>query len=365
VTGHGPLHTALCERLSIRHPVLLAPMAGGYSTPELVAAVSEAGGMGFFGANGMTVEALRAAVRRAAELTQRPFGVNVLLAGPHPAQGDQTALQAAVDELRSRYEPDPATPSRAGTAEELLQLAIDEGVAVLGVGLGDPIEVVRLAHDAGRPLVAMAATADDLARCAEVGSDVVVAQGAEAGGHRSTLSLESGEEPPLVGLAALLPAARRLVDVPLVAAGAIGDGRGVAAALALGADGVQVGTLFMVAREAGTPPAFRRKLRAARDADSIVSIAISGRPARLLPNELVQAVRRGGEASVGYPAQRGLLGDFYAAGRTRDDGELLPLLTGQGTQLLPPEDEPAAAIVESLVAGARATIADLAQRFPS
>jgi nitronate monooxygenase len=137
----------------------------------------------------------------------------------------------------------------------------------------------------------------------------------------------------------------------------------VAAALALGADGVQVGTLFMVAREAGTPPAFRRKLRAARDADSIVSIAVSGRPARMLPNELVRAVRRAGEASVGYPAQRGLLADFYAAGRTRDDGELLPLLTGQGTQLLPPEDEPAAAIVDGLVAGARATIAELARRF--
>src|SRR3954462_12791934 len=145
-------------------------MAGGYSTPELVAAVSEAGGMGFFGANGMTADALRTAVRRAAELTRRPFGVNVLLAGPYPAQGDQGSLQAAVEDLRARYRPDPAAPSRGGTAEELLQVAIDEGVAALGVGLGDPAEVVRLAHDAGRPLVAMAATADDVARCAEAGS---------------------------------------------------------------------------------------------------------------------------------------------------------------------------------------------------
>jgi nitronate monooxygenase len=364
VTGRGPLHTALCERLSIRHPVLLAPMAGGYSTPELVAAVSEAGGLGFFGANGMTAEALRAAIRRARELTDRPLGVNVLLAGPHPPQGDQVALQAAVEELRSVHRPDPAPARQTGTPEELLQVGIDEGAAVLGVGLGDPAEVVRLSHDAGLPLVAMAATAADVARCAEAGSDVVVAQGAEAGGHRSTLRLESGEVPPLVGLAALLPSARRLVDVPLVAAGAIADGRGVAAALALGADGVQVGTRFLVAREAGTPPAFRRKLRAARDADSIVSVAVSGRPARLLQNELVQAVRRAGEASVGYPAQRGLLGDFFAAGRQRDDGELLPLLTGQGTELLPAEDEPAAAIVEELVAGTLNTIADLAARFP-
>src|SRR3954447_25358432 len=298
VTARGPLHTALCERLSIRHPVLLAPMAGGYSTPELVAAVSEAGGLGFFGANGMTAESLRAAVRRARELTQRPVGVNVLLAGPHPSQGDQPALQAAVDELRSRYHPDPAPSRQAGTPEQLLQVAIDEGAAVLRVGLGDPVDMVRLSHAAGLPLVAMAATAADVARCAEVGADVEVAQGAEAGGHRSTLELQSGETPPLVGLAALLPSARRLVDVPLVAAGAIADGRGVAAALALGADGVQVGTRFMVAREAGAPPASRARLRAARDSDSVITVAASGRPARLVRNELLDAVRAAGEATA-------------------------------------------------------------------
>src|SRR5262249_26804917 len=159
-------------------------------------------------------------------------------------------------------------------------------------------------------------------------ADVVVAQGAEAGGHRSTLSPESRGAPPMVGLAALLPSARAAVSVPLVAAGASAGGPGVAAAAAPGAGGVPGGAPFLGAPEAGTPPAYRRRLREGRDEDSVLSIAVSGRYARMLPNALIDAVRGAGEASVGYPAQRRLLADFYAAGSTRDDGDLLPLLAG-------------------------------------
>jgi nitronate monooxygenase len=186
----------------------------------------------------------------------------------------------------------------------------------------------------------------------------VVAQGGEAGGHRGTFELRVGEPPPLIGTLALVPQVVDAVDVPVVAAGGIADGRGVAAALALGADGAMLGTRFIAARESGATPAQRRRLTTLRDTDTVVSDAVSGRPARWVQNRLVDALRAGPEP-LGWGRQGAEIADLRAAAAAAGDADLLPMLAGQAAGLDAAE-RPAGEIVEELVAQAAAVLRRLA-----
>lgn len=360
----SPLTTPLCAALGIAHPILLAGMAGGPTTPELVAAVSEAGGLGAFGASGMTAEALTAAVRRARELTAAPIAVNVLVApatDPDPAGGDP---RPAIAELRAALglpaEPPPTPPP--ATARELVEAGLAAGATVVSVGLGDPAEVADLAAGAGAPLVAMASSVADAVRSVVSGADVIVAQGSEAGGHRSTFEVPRDGSVPLVGTFALVPQVVAAVDVPVVAAGAVMDGRGLAAALALGAQGVQMGTRFLVAAESGAPPGYRHRVAEARDTDTVVTRAVSGRPARGLPNRLVATLEALGPPALGYPRQAAASADLRGAAARADEPELIALWAGQGAGLAG-APRPAAEILRETVDEAVAVIRALAARL--
>jgi nitronate monooxygenase len=358
----GPLHTALCELLGVRHPVLLAGMAGGPTTPELVAAVSRAGGLGVFGASGMTPDALAAAVRRARELTDAPVGVNVLVAPSVPGSGDPEATRTHLAPLRRELglpDPPPPPPARPGTPEELVAAGLEAGARVVAVGLGDPAPIVPLAKAAGVPLLAMVTTAEEARRVVASGADAVVAQGSEAGGHRSTLELPADGSLPMVGTFALVPQVAAAVDVPVVAAGAVMDVRGLVAALALGAAGVQMGTRFLGAREAAVPESYRARLRAARETDTRLIRALTGRPARGLPNRLVELMERDAPASLGWPTQAVAMGDIREAGARKDDPELIALFAGQGAGMVDPEPLGAEEIVRRVVEEAHAALARL------
>ncbi len=203
------MQTRLTETLGIEHPVMLAGM-GGVSYHRLVAAVSEAGGFGCLGASTMSPERMVTEIAAVRELTDRPFGADLLTAMP----GDMASQ---------------------------VQLVIDGGASVFVAGLGVPAKVVALCHDAGLLVVNMCGKVDHARRAVDAGCDLVVAQGTEAGGH--------------TGLVATMPLVPQIVDavgkqVPVVAAGGIFDGRGLAAALALGADGVWIGTRFIATPEA-------------------------------------------------------------------------------------------------------------------
>jgi nitronate monooxygenase len=356
----APLATHLCEVLGIRHPVLLAGMAGGYTTPELVAAVSRAGGLGAFGLNAMSVEAAAEAVARARALTSAPFAVNVLVAGPTPpdrrGRDPVEALAPLRDELGLAGE---GAPPAAATPRELVAAGLEAGASAVSVGLGDPGDVHDLARAAGVPLIAMASSVEDAVRSVRSGADVIVAQGSEAGGHRSTFDVPEDGEVPLVGTFALVPQVADAVGVPVVAAGGIMDGRGLAAALALGAQGVQMGTRFLVAAESGAPEGYRRRVREARDTDTVITRAVSGRPARGLPNRLVAALEAAGPPALGYPRQAAASGGLRSAAAAADRPDLIALWAGQAAGLA--SGSPAAAeIVAEVVAEAAALLRRLA-----
>jgi nitronate monooxygenase len=355
------LTTRLCRLLGIRHPVVLAGMAGGATTPELVAAVSRAGGLGTLGLSALSVAGARAAVTRARELTDAPVAVNVLVAPPLPPAPGGADPQPVLAALRAELglPPEPPPPVPPAGARELVAAGLEAGARVVSVGLGDPGVVRDLAADAGAPLLAMVSTVADAVRAVEAGADVIVAQGSEAGGHRSSFDVPPDGVVPLIGTFALVPQVVAAVDVPVVATGGIMDGRGLAAALALGADGVQMGTRFLVTAESGVPEGYRRRVAQARDTDTVMTRAVSGRPARGIRNRLVAALEEAGPPGLGYPAQGGASADLRAAAAAADEPELIALWAGQAAGLAR-SSEPAERLVEEIVAEARRILQALA-----
>ena len=354
------LNTPLCDMLGIRYPILLAGMAGGPTTPELVAAVSDAGGLGTFGAAGMRLDALRDAVRRARQLTDAPIAVNVLLAPPRPATSEPEALRAALQPVRSELgldaEPPAAAPAPAPV--ELVEAALEEGATIVSTGLGDPAPLIQLARAAGAPVIAMVATVADARQAVASGADVIVAQGSEAGGHRSNFEVPASGPPALIGTMALVPQVVAAVDVPVVAAGGIMNGGGLIAALALGAHGVQLGTRFLRTVESGANAGYRERLAHAEDTDTEIITAFSGRPARGLRNRMLDALETAGSPSIGWPRQAAAWADVRAESDRRGSGDFISLWAGQAAGLSGPEIG-ARAVVEEIVTEAAATLARL------
>lgn len=360
--ARGPLTTRLCEILGIRHPLILAGMAGGFTTPELVAAVSRAGGLGVFGATGMTADALADAVSRARSLTDRPVGVNVLLARPTEGNPDVAAVQSTLAPFRSELgipHPPPATPTAPSSAEDLVAAGLAAGASVVSVGLGDPKPVMELAGAAGAPVIAMVATVADARQAETSGADVLVAQGGEAGGHRSNFTVGPDGQVPTVGTMALVPQVVRAVKVPVVASGGIMDGRGLVAALALGAAGAQLGTAFLSATESSASRGYRDGMATAADTDSVITAAVTGRPARMLTSSFVEALMAG-PPPLGWPRMAPTTADIRAAADAQGRRDLAVYLTGQASGLAKREERGAEDIVAEIIREATETIAALA-----
>jgi nitronate monooxygenase len=357
------LRTPLCDLLEIAYPILKAPMAGGTDTVELVAAVSLAGGLGILGALMLSPEALREAIRAIRARTDRPFGVNLIVHPPEPEQGDVAAVQGHF----ARYRQELGLPPADGAvtlpppfAPAQLRVICEEGVPVLNT-MGDPSGLVEPAHAAGIKVMPFVTTVAEARRAVALGADAVVAQGAEAGGLRGTFRLGLDGEVPLVGTMALVPQVVDAVKVPVVAAGGIMDGRGVVAALALGASGVMLGTRFSVARESGVTASWRAALRAADETDVVVNVVANGRPARSLRNRLIEDYQRSGLAPLSFPHQYFVAAEIHRAARDQDRAELTYLAAGQGVRLAK-DGQPAAEIVAELVAEAEARLGNLPHR---
>lgn len=351
------IDTALTRLLGIRRPILLAGMAGGPTTPELVAAVSRAGGLGVFGVAGMATDAVHDAVESAVRMADgAPVGVNVLIspAVPRPGANPEQVQQvlAPIRDAMGIPHPPSAAPA-SPTPLDLVEAGLAAGATVVATGLGDPAVVAQAARDAGAPLIAMVSTVDDARRVVQSGADVVVAQGGEAGGHRSNLDVPDDRPVPLVGTMALVRQVVAAVEVPVVAAGGIMDGAGMAAALALGASGVQLGTALLVADEAGVPPGWRERIRDARDDETIITRALSGRPARGLPNALTRALDAPG--AMGWPQQNAAAADVRRAAARADDPEHMSLWAGQAAALAG-DDRPAGVILDEIMDDALAAM---------
>jgi nitronate monooxygenase len=362
------LRTPLCDLLGVDVPILQAGM-GGYAGAELAAAVSEAGGLGILGGHATSADELREMIAQTRALTNRPFGVNLLLAEDHrhpaPASGigDADAVQAVLNPMRSRLGL-PAKhglpPAPVADLGERIEVVLEARVPVLSVGLGSPSEeLVGRCHLSEVKVIAMAASAADAVTFAAAGVDAIVAQGSEAGGHRSHVRKPNDPGVGAVGTVALVPEVVDAVEVPVIAAGGIADGRGLVAALALGAQGAMLGTRFLATREALAGAAYKRALiDASGDATTVTDVA-SGRYARLIRNAFIEEY---GDAPVlPFGWQGSAVSDLFQGARERENPDGMGLWAGQSVGLirdLPPAGE----VVARIVAEANATLARLLGR---
>ncbi len=355
------LRTPLCDLLGIRYPLVQAPMSGGWTTPELVSAVCEAGGLGVLAGARVTPERLREDIREVKARTDRPFGVNFLLALPEPASGDVSTVQRFLDGFRVELglpsgETELTVPP--SPLQEQLEVVFEERVPVLSTAMGDPGELVERAYEEGMRTIAAVTTVEEAVLVTERGADAVVAQGAEAGGHRATFELGPDGEGQLVGTMALVPQVVDAVNVPVVATGGIADGRGLVAALALGAAGAQLGTRFLLARESGAHPDYRNRLLNATEEDAVVTPAFTGRPARALRNRFLEEYSNAGLEPLAWPLQSLAAGDIYAASQGANNDDYSPLMAGQGLRMLKGE-QGAGEIVEEILSEATIVLSRL------
>lgn len=335
------METALRETLELDHPVVQAPI-GSATCPELAAAVSEAGALGHLAVTWRSLDGTRDAISRTRELTDRPFGVNL-----------------ALDE-RTTHRP----------TDEHLDAVLDAGAEVVSLSFGDPRPHVETIRDAGATPMVTVGSAAEAVRAVDAGAAVVVAQGWEAGGH-----LQSD-----VATMPLVPRVADAVDVPVVAAGGIADGRGVAAALALGADGAWLGTRFVATEEANVADDYRERVAAADETDAVRTDAFDkgwpGREHRVLRNSTFErwdaagqppaGERPGEDDTVGaypndYPVER--YGDDLPVAGSTGETEAWALYAGQSVGLTD-DVEPAADVVESLVAEAETAVSRLRRAEP-
>lgn len=346
----------LTRRLGIELPIVQAPLGGGPGTPELTAAACEAGAFGILGAGYLDPDDARDAVRRTRSLTGRPFGVNLFLAGP-PRRTEAAAARDRLERLATELGLEAALPAEPrGLPDPLQQLEVllEEEVRVVSFTFGCPApDVVAALHDVGRLCVGTAGTVEEARLLAAAGVDAVVAQGSEAGGHRGGFT-DVAETP---GLVALVPAVVDAVEVPVIASGGIMDGRGVVAALALGAQAAALGTAFLRSPEAGTNPAYRKALLLADETSTVTTSAFSGRPARGIRNAYIEAFPPGDPEVPDFPVMNYLTRPLRTASAAAGSAEAQSLWAGQGVGR--DRDLPAADLIAALVAEAEAALTRL------
>jgi nitronate monooxygenase len=346
----------LLDQLEV--PIVQAPLAGGPSTPELAAAVCNAGGLGFVAGGYRTPEGLAEALARTRTLTDRRFGVNLFAPTGTPAEPELVRRYA--EALRPLAE-------RAGVAlgeprfdddgfDAKLALLLENPPGVVSFTFGcPPAETIARVRGAGSAVWVTVTDPDEAEEAVAAGADAVVVQGVEAGGHRG--SFVDRADRVDYGLLALLALVRARVGVPLVATGGIATGRGVAAVLTAGAAAAQIGTAFMRAPEAGTSPPHREALGSARPTG--LTRAFSGRLARGIVNRF--QAEHSAAAPLAYPEVHHVTAPLRAHGRNAGDADVINLWAGQAHALA--EERPAAEIVARLAEEARAAAAQVAERL--
>jgi nitronate monooxygenase len=332
--------TAITRRLGIEYPIVQGPFGGGLSSARLVAAVSNAGGLGSFGAQGMTPNRIREVVGEIRALTTLPFAVNLWISTEDAGVigATRSTYDAALVPLAPFFSelrvPPPTLPWHDwATFDEQVSALLDARPPVFSFVFGvPPAHVIDECRRRSIVTIGTATTVEEAVALEGSGVDVVVATGFEAGGHRP--SFLRSPESSLTGLFSLLPQVCDAIDIPVIAAGGIADGRGVAAALALGADGVQIGTAFLACEESNAPPAHREALFDARAAPTVLTRAFSGRLARGLRNTLADALEDRAAAFLPYPLQSQRVGALRDEAIRRGRIDLISLWSGQSGRLL-------------------------------
>lgn len=334
----------LTEMLGIRYPIVQAGM-GGVAGAELAAAVSRAGGLGILGGFGLQPDELRERIRAVRRATDRPFGVNLwvhaAMVGRQPLERPEPERVRAVRDTLNGFRrtlglppaqvaPSPRAPRGV---EELVAVVLEERVPVLSVALGDPGEaLVQRCRDGAVRTMAMVSTVDEARAVARSGVDIVVAQGSEAGGHHATWTGAGDSARP--GAMALVPRILDVIEKPVLVAGAVGDGRGIAAALSLGASGVVLGTRFVATRESRAPQFWKQQIVESEADATVVTTAFSGLPARAIRNRFVEEYEASGSPVLPPLQQKPAARDIFDEAKKRSDGRYFPMWAGQSAGLV-------------------------------
>jgi len=328
----------LTAKLGIGYPVIQGPL-GGLSSQKLTAAVSNFGGLGSFGAHGLEPEAIKEVIAQIRSLTSKPFAMNlwVSMEDEGATTSDENAFNrslapltpylAALGAPRPEYK--PYSPTRfEDQARGLLDANVPVFSFIFGIPPREILEECRTKHIV---TIGTATTPDEGAALEEAGVDAIVASGFEAGGHRGSF-LRAAED-SLTGTFSLVPQIVDRINVPMIAAGGVADARGVIAALALGAEAVQIGTAFLACEESGAGVLRREALRDRKAGHTALTKGFTGRLARGIHNRLLEELNQPGTEILPYPLQRGLVRNLSIAAEAAGRADLLPLWAGQSANL--------------------------------
>jgi nitronate monooxygenase len=330
--------TRISDRLGIQYPIIQGPL-GGLPSQRLTAAVSNFGGLGSFGALGLTPSGIQEVIAEIRSLTNKPFAMNlwVSMEDEGAATSDAEAFERALSHLASHLEALGASkpqfsPYKPVRFEDQVRVLLDAKVPAFSFIYGiPPKEIFEECHRQGVVTIGTATTRDEAIALEQAGVDVVVASGFEAGGHRGSF-LRSSED-SLTGTISLVPQIVDAVGIPVVAAGGIADARGIVAALALGAEGVQMGTVFLACEESGASALHREAILSGKANRTSLTRGFTGRLARGIHNQLLEEMNRPGVAVLPYPLQRALMRNLAVPAQQAGCSELLALWAGQSAGL--------------------------------
>jgi nitronate monooxygenase len=344
--------TRVSEKLGIEYPIIQGPL-GGFSSQRLAAAVSNFGGLGSFGAHSLAPSAIQEVVAEIRSLTNRPFAMNLWVSMEDEGATTSNAedFERAVSHLTPHLEAVGASKPQFSTYkplrfEDQARALLDAKVPVFSFIYGiPPKEILDECHSQGMVTIGTATTPDEAVALEQAGVDVIVASGFEAGGHRGSF-LRSSED-SLMGTISLVPQVVDAVQIPVVAAGGIADARGVVAAFELGAEGVQMGTVFLASEESGASALHREAILSGKASRTSLTRGFTGRLARGIHNRVLEEMNRPGVTILPYPLQRGLMRNLAVPAQQAGRSELLALWAGQSAGIA--RHRGVAALLQSIV----------------
>ncbi|AVK84673.1 nitronate monooxygenase [Lysinibacillus sp. B2A1] len=334
------LNKKITELLKVEYPIIQAPMAGGITTSKLVAEVSNSGGLGMIGGGYMTPIQMREQIKEIKQLTSNPFGINLFV--PSAFKVKENEIKSAnhvLNSIRQQLNLQPKDnfdiPNFNDVFEtfiEQIKVVIEEKVPICSFTFGIPSkEVIAELKQSNITLMGTATTVRESVENERAGMDIVVVQGSEAGGHRG--SFIDGKQESLVGLMSLIPQVVDTINIPVIAAGGIMDGRGLIASICLGAKGVQMGTAFLTCIESGAHKVYKEAILNANEDQSVLTRSFSGKWARGIKNKFILEMQNHEALLPDFPIQNTLTQDIRKTSSTQNNPDFMSLWSGQSPRL--------------------------------
>ncbi len=354
------LNNEMTRCLKIEYPIIQAPMAGGITTSALVAETSNAGGLGMIGAGYMAPAQMREQIKEIKRLTTKPFGINLFI--PKPVQASKNSIKAAnqaLNPIRQKLQLPPQDNLDVAdyievfkTFMEQIKVVMEEKVPICSFAFGIPSkEVIAELKQHNIILIGTATTVNEAVENEKAGMDMVVIQGSEAGGHRGGFHKQEQENVDSIGLMSLLPQAVDHISIPAVAAGGIMDGRGFAASLCLGAQGVQMGTAFLTCTESGAHKVHKEAILNIAEDQTVFTRAFSGKWARGIKNPFILEMQEHEGYLPDFPVQNTLTQEIRKAAAAENNPDFMSLWSGQSAKLA--KSQTVKSLVENMVTEAK------------